>query len=303
VPSRARDAGGGAARAGLQPPVEGVVDLPFECPLRLFGGLALGQFLVVVRAAPGVPVADLGDRGHVDGVVHPPVPAQRQPAGDAVAGGHPGRRGAVISGEAVLAGEPGNVTHVADHGGGHRGADPEDLRHRRARGPDRHDQLVLDVAPLDAGAAQVGQELLGQLPAGRPGSAARLHLVQDPGGLPGRDPLADPAGDQLAQHRVQPADHLVTGPAQVPVPLGPHRQHRRVIIGAHRQATRRPQRRDRHRQGVVRVVLVRRPRPRQPDPRGQLGRHAGTRSPAATSCCASRCPSPAAPSTAQVRSG
>jgi hypothetical protein len=31
-----------------------------------------------------VPVADLGDGGHVDGVVHPPVPAQRQPVDDAV---------------------------------------------------------------------------------------------------------------------------------------------------------------------------------------------------------------------------
>ena len=46
------------------------------------------------------------------------------------------------------------------------------------------------------------------------------------------DPLGHAAGDQLAQHRVQPAGHLGPGPAQVPVALGPHLQHRRVIIGA-----------------------------------------------------------------------
>ncbi len=39
-------------------------------------GLALGHFLVVIDAAVAVPVPDLGDRGQVDGVIDPPVPAQ-----------------------------------------------------------------------------------------------------------------------------------------------------------------------------------------------------------------------------------
>ena len=60
---------------GLQAGEDGVADLPLEGPQRLFGGLALGQLLVVVGAAVAVPVADLGDRGHVDGVVEAPVPA------------------------------------------------------------------------------------------------------------------------------------------------------------------------------------------------------------------------------------
>ena len=72
VPSRARSAGPRRASAFIC--VEGIADLAFKRSQRLFGGLALGHFLVVVRAALGVPVADLGDRGHVDGVVHPPVP-------------------------------------------------------------------------------------------------------------------------------------------------------------------------------------------------------------------------------------
>jgi len=85
VPSRARSAGGGAAGVGLHPLVEGIADLPLQRTQRLFGGFALGDFLVVVSAALAVLVADLGDRGHAGGVVHPPVPAQRQPADDPAA--------------------------------------------------------------------------------------------------------------------------------------------------------------------------------------------------------------------------
>ena len=85
--------------------------------------------------------------------------------------------------------------------------------------------------------------------------------------------LRDAAGDQVAQHRMQPAGDLVAGPGQVPVPLGPHLQHRGVILGAHLAPGRGPQRRDRHRAGIVRVVLVRVPGLQQPHPGSQLGRH------------------------------
>jgi len=46
--------------------------------------------------------------------------------------------------------------------------------------------------------AQVGQELLGQYPPGRPGRAARLDLLEDAGGLASGDALA---GDQVAEYR------------------------------------------------------------------------------------------------------
>ena len=68
-------AGCGPPGVGLQAGEDGVADLPFQRAQGLFGGLALGQFLVVVGAALAVAVADLGDRGHVDGVVEPAVPA------------------------------------------------------------------------------------------------------------------------------------------------------------------------------------------------------------------------------------
>jgi hypothetical protein len=103
VPSRALCAGcGDAGGIGLQAPVEGVADLAFKGAQRLFGRLALGDLFVVVGAAVAVLVADLGDRGHVDGVVQAAVPAQRQPVNLPVAGGHLDRRGAVIGREPGL---------------------------------------------------------------------------------------------------------------------------------------------------------------------------------------------------------
>jgi hypothetical protein len=59
----------------LEAGVDGVADLPLQAAQGLFAGLAFGQLLVVAGAAGAVPVADLGDRGHVDGVVEPPVAA------------------------------------------------------------------------------------------------------------------------------------------------------------------------------------------------------------------------------------
>jgi hypothetical protein len=41
-------------------------------------GSSFGYLLVVIGAAGAVLVTDLGDRGHVDRVVDPAVPAQRQ---------------------------------------------------------------------------------------------------------------------------------------------------------------------------------------------------------------------------------
>jgi hypothetical protein len=65
----------------LQAGEDGVADLAFERAQRFFAGFAFGQFLVVVGTALGVPVADLGDRGHADRVAVPAVAAAGQPAG------------------------------------------------------------------------------------------------------------------------------------------------------------------------------------------------------------------------------
>ena len=147
------------------------------------------------------------------------------------------------------------------------------------------------------------EELGGELAAGRVHGPGRRDRVQEPGGVSCGDLLGDAARDQLAQHRVQPAGDLVPGAAQVPVPLGPHLQHRGVIIGADLARDRRAQRGDRHRPGVVGVVLVRCPSRQQPHPGAQLGLHVQHPLAGGDSCWASRWPSPPAPSIAQVRSG
>jgi hypothetical protein len=121
--------------------------------------------------------------------------------------------------------------------------------------------------------AKVGQELGGELGSGQLGDTRRRDLLQDPGGLSCGDLLRVTAGDQVAQHRVQPAGNLVASPAQVTVPLGPHLQHRRVVIGAHLAPGCRPQCRDRERQGIVRVVLIGVAGLQQPYPRRQLRLH------------------------------
>ncbi len=69
----------GVSGISLQVLVDGVADLPLEGAQGLFGCLALGDLLVVVGAAVAVPVADLGDGGHVDRVVQAAVPAPGQP--------------------------------------------------------------------------------------------------------------------------------------------------------------------------------------------------------------------------------
>jgi len=85
------------------------------------------------------------------------------------------------------------------------------------------------------------------------------------------------------------------------VPPGPHLQHSGVIIGHHFALNPGPQRCDRCRAGIVRVVVGHRPGSRTRA--ASFGCTSSTRSPAATSCRASMRPSPPAPSAAHARSG
>jgi hypothetical protein len=71
----AATAGLTSAAAGLGKAAEALHGL--EGPERFLVRLPLGQLLLVIGAAVAVPVPDLGDRGHVDGMVDAPVAAQR----------------------------------------------------------------------------------------------------------------------------------------------------------------------------------------------------------------------------------
>jgi hypothetical protein len=70
---------------------------------------------------------------------------------------------------------------------------------------------------------------------------------------------------------MQAAGDLVAGPGQVTVPLGQDLEHGGVAVSGHLPLGPGPQRGDRHRPGVVRVILVHIAGPGQPHPRGQLG--------------------------------
>lgn len=106
----------------------------------------------------------------------------------------------------------------------------------RAGRPHRGGQLLPGLAELHVDLAQVGRQFFGKLQAGLLHGACGLSVLQDRSGLSCVDFLADPAGYQLAQRRLEPAGDLVAGPAQVPVPPGLDRQHRRVIIRPDQQA-------------------------------------------------------------------
>jgi hypothetical protein len=71
----------GAARAVLEAGEDGVADLPLQAPQALPACLSLGRLLVVISAVLVVRLAELGDRGHVYGMVDPPVSAPAQPVG------------------------------------------------------------------------------------------------------------------------------------------------------------------------------------------------------------------------------
>src|ERR687898_227625 len=94
----------GAARRRLrvrhEAPEDGVGDAPLEAPQRLLAGLALRDLLAVVGSAPSVrPGLAYGD--HVQGVVEPAIPGQREPVAHHLpAGGFHGCR-ATLGGEVV----------------------------------------------------------------------------------------------------------------------------------------------------------------------------------------------------------
>jgi hypothetical protein len=235
--------------------------------------LPLGQLLLVIGAAVAVPVPDLGDRGHVDGVVDAPVAAQRQSAGLPVPGGRLDRGGAVIGGEVIASGEA--ATSVTS---------PMMVPATTGPAPKTWVRVVPETLTAAASFLRVSRSWASRRRRSARKSAAssaRAWATAPDGAACSRilaargcrDLLRKAAGDQVAEHGVPPAGNLVAGPAQVPVPLSPHLQHRRVVIGGHRAAGPGPQRRDRHRQGIIRIVLIRVTGLQQAHPASELRLH------------------------------
>jgi hypothetical protein len=182
-------------------------------------------------------------------------------------------RGAVVGGEAVAVLEAGHVADLADDGGGDDRPDAEQAGQAGPAGPDGGVEFLPGLAQLGVDAAQVLDERRGELAArGRDGTGRRDRAKQA-GGVRCDDLLRDAAGNQLAEHRVQPAGNLRAAAGQVTAALGPGLQHRRVVVGPGLADAGRAQRRHRDGPGVVGVVLVHVPGGEQPDPRAQLGLH------------------------------
>jgi hypothetical protein len=87
--------------------------------------------------------------------------------------------------------------------------------------------------PLEGPEGFFGGLALGELAAGDLNGCGRLGLLQDMSCLSCDYLFGDATGDQLAEHGMQPAGDLGPAPAQVTVALGPHLEHRRVVLGRH----------------------------------------------------------------------
>jgi len=101
----------------------------------------------------------------------------------------------------VGAGEAGHLADVADHDGGDHRADPKQPGQAGPGRPDRHRELVFGVAHLRVDAAQIGHELGRELVAGRGDRAARRDRGQQLRGLACGDLLAEAARQQPAAPR------------------------------------------------------------------------------------------------------
>jgi hypothetical protein len=94
-------------------PVHGVADLALQRSARFLVRLAVGDLAVEVDTAVGVGLAQLADRGHVDGVVQLAVAAFGESVHDATTRGELDRGGAVVRGVVITVAEPGDVAAVA----------------------------------------------------------------------------------------------------------------------------------------------------------------------------------------------
>lgn len=80
--------------------VDGVGDASFEAAEGFFAALAFAEFALVVVVS-GAVVSDLGDRGHVDGVVDAPVSCSGESVSYRVGGRHFDWCGSGVAGEVV----------------------------------------------------------------------------------------------------------------------------------------------------------------------------------------------------------
>src|SRR5512133_975457 len=289
-----------AAMVSHQVPVDHVGELPLERAAGLLGRLGLAQLALVVDLA-WAGVADLADRDEVQGSVELPVASPVQPmAAHIPAGGFDGG-GAGIAGEVVTVGKTGEVADVPQDLGGKHRAEPEHLCQGRAAGGDRlADRLGRCGDPL-VQAAHVSQQLAGDPLALTVDTGDRAQPAeQRRGPLGGQVPLGA-ARVQVAEQDVEPAQGAGALGDQVVAAVAEQPQRRRVVLDGDLAQAAMRQRDPATEAASVRSVLRALPVPRSRARAASLAGTSTTTWPAPTSCCATVCPSPVAPSTAHRR--
>jgi hypothetical protein len=101
----------------------------------------------------------------------------------------------------------------------------------------------------------------------------RVDAAQQLGGPLRPKPAGRAAGDELSQRHMQPTGGRGAQRHPIVVAVDHHPGHRGVVLHPHRPQSAGPQPGDGRGQRVVGVVLARRGRAPQPDPRGQRRRH------------------------------
>jgi hypothetical protein len=175
-------------------------------------------------------VADLHDRGQVQGVVEPAVAGPGQPVADDLAAGGLDRSGAGVGGEVVLGREPSDVADLAQQLGGQDGADAEQLGEGGRRPGDGHLEAVLGCGDPPVQGADVGEEVDGELPAGAGRRGLGPHPPQQ-GGCGIRVQVAPGAAwDQVGQQDMEAVEGLGAGPDQVIAAVRQQPQHGGVVL-------------------------------------------------------------------------
>jgi hypothetical protein len=135
------------------------------------------------------------------------------------------RRGAVIGREPRRRREPGGIADVGEDQSRDDRSDTVELDQRGVRLLDRVSDAGLDRGEVAIEAAHVGEEIGSQLLAFASHETIGAHDAQELRRPIGRQSPGCPAGDELAQHRMQPTRCLRPQRDQVVVAAGQQPEH------------------------------------------------------------------------------
>ena len=135
-----------------------------------------------------------------------------------------------VGGEVVLAGEPTDVTDLAQEPGRQHRPHSEQLQQAGVGLDNRGLDARLHRGDALLQPSEIGHELAGQLPTGDRRRAGGHDPGQQGGGTVGGEGASGAAGGQAHQHPMEPVDGLGAGGHQVLAALGQQVQHHRLVL-------------------------------------------------------------------------